>query len=198
MQRLIYLHGFRSSAQSRKARELGEALVHVSGDWEYVTPNLSHDPAIAMAQITAILDFAPGLIEQTTLIGSSLGGFYATHFANQTGCRAVLLNPSIAPHETLKAHVGPQTNLYTGEAFTFEATHIETLAKHQLRNPHHPAQLMLIVEMGDVLLDHEKTVAFCTGANVIRVEGGDHDLASFPQHIPKILSFAGLPGLQPI
>jgi uncharacterized protein len=192
MKRIIYLHGFRSSAQSKKAQQLGDALRDSRDDWEYITPNLSHDPNEAMAQIEAAIYSAPGLIAETTLVGSSLGGFYALHFANRAGCRAVLLNPSLLPHETLNAHLGPQTNLYTGESFIVTQDHLDTLRENAPAGALAPENVLLLVEMGDELLDHNITRERLRGVAEIVVSGGNHNLESFPQHIPQVLAFSGL------
>ncbi len=189
MQTIIYLHGFRSSAESHKARALGNRLLEVRADWEYITPNLSFDPAIALIQIEAILQRCDK--RATTLVGSSLGGFYATVMAEKTSCRAVLLNPSLAPDETLAAHVGVQTNLYSGEEFVFEKNHLDILRRYRPEKIT-PAQYLIVVEMGDELLDHRKTLARFDSAATCVIEGGDHDLKSFPAHIPRVLAFAGL------
>jgi predicted esterase YcpF (UPF0227 family) len=190
---LIYLHGFRSSSQSIKARQLGETLRAVRADWEYITPNLSPEPDAAFAAIDAILQRRPA--HDVTLIGSSLGGFYAWVAAGQTGARAVLLNPSLAPHETLSAHVGPQTNLYTGEPFDWTAQHVEQLRAHAARQAAAPcpaARILLVVELGDELLDHTRTQSMLPGAATIVVPGGNHGLSSFPVHVPSILAHAGI------
>jgi uncharacterized protein len=190
MQTLIYLHGFRSAAASKKAHILSAALQHVRGDWEYITPNLSFDPALAFQQIESIILRQALLPENITLVGSSLGGFYATAMAEKYGCRAVLLNPSLKPHETLAAHVGPQTNLYLDESFTFTLEHLAVLRAAAFDKITEPQRYLVIVEMGDELLNHHHTIAQFAGAEQIVVAGGNHDLASFPTHIAALLRFA--------
>ena len=190
MQTLIYLHGFRSAAASKKAVTLGAALQHVQADWEYITPNLSFDPAVAFQQIDAILLRQARLTENVTLVGSSLGGFYATVMAEKYGCRAVLLNPSLKPYETLAAYLGPQTNFYSDESFTFTNEHLAALRTVAFNKITEPERYLVIVEMGDELLNHHHTIAQFAGAAQIVVEGGNHDLASFPTHIASLLSFA--------
>lgn len=190
MQTLIYLHGFRSAAASKKAHILGAALQYVHADWEYITPNLSFDPAVAFAQIEAILLRQVWPTQNVTLVGSSLGGFYATVMAEKYGCRAVLLNPSLKPYDTLAAYVGPQTNLYLDEPFTFTTDHLAALRAVAINKITESQRYMVIVEMGDELLDHHHTLAQFAGAEQIVVEGGNHDLASFPTHIASLLSFA--------
>lgn len=191
MKTLVYLHGFRSSSQSRKARLLGDALHALKSDWEYVTPDLSFDPAIAMGQIETII--ARSAKSALTLIGSSLGGFYAEVFAERFGCRAVLLNPSLAPYETLAAHVGRQTNLYRpDESFDFAIEHLEALRRVDVAEIKSPANHLVIVEMGDLLLDHRHTLAKFAASPQIMIDGGSHDLDSFPIHVGAILQHAGL------
>jgi uncharacterized protein len=189
MQTLIYLHGFRSASQSKKATQLDAALHHVQADWEYVTPNLSFDPSIAIQQVETIIARSGDAARNIVLIGSSLGGFYAAVLAEKFSCRAVLLNPSLAPFETLANYLGEQTNLYTGEVFTFTDAHINVLRSFS-PTISDMTRYLLIVEMGDELLDHQKTLAAFPGAKAISVVGGNHNLDSFPQHISAVLHFA--------
>lgn len=168
------------------------ALDHVRADWELIRPDLHWDPAAALEQLTHITARIPPC--QLTLIGSSLGGFYAWLLAERLGCRAVLLNPSLAPFETLKAHLGPQRNLYTDESFDFTTTHLDSLKAIAAKTVTDPQRYFLIVEMGDALLDHHVSCATFIGAKQIVVDGGDHALASFPNHLPAVLKFCGLGG----
>ncbi len=191
MKTLVYLHGFRSSSQSRKAQQLGEALRSLNSDWEYITPDLSFDPTVAISQIEAIVSRC--VKSELTLIGSSLGGFYAEVCAEKFGCRAVLLNPSIAPYETLATHVGHQTNLYRpDESFEFTVEHLEALRRIDVAEIKSPANYLVVVEMGDALLDHRRTLTKFFASRQIAVEGGNHDLDSFPNHVGAILQHAGL------
>ncbi len=192
MQTLIYLHGFRSSPQSQKARALAAALARRHCDWELITPDLSHDPAVAFTQIEAIVARQPDPSQNVTMIGSSLGGFYAHVTGAKNACRTVLLNPSLTPFVTLAGHVGPQTNLHTGETFDFTSTHLDVLRSHTPVGTDNNRNVLLIVEMGDELLDHQQTIAALPGATTIAVPGGNHDLGSFPHHIDTVLHFAGL------
>lgn len=191
MQTLIYLHGFRSASQSKKATQLDTALRHVQADWEYVTPNLSFDPSVALGQVEMIIARSGDAARNITLIGSSLGGFYAAVLAEKFSCRAVLLNPSLAPFETLADYLGEQTNLYTGEVFSFTGEHISVL-RALAPTISDASRYLVIVEMGDELLDHERTLATFSGAKTIAVAGGNHNLDSFPEHISAVLQFAGL------
>jgi predicted esterase YcpF (UPF0227 family) len=191
MKTLVYLHGFRSSSDSRKARLLGESLRTLNSDWEYITPDLSFDPGIALTQVEAIIGRCP--IADLTLVGSSLGGFYAEVCAEKFGCRAVLLNPSLSPFETLASYVGAQTPLSgEGESFEFTTEHIEILRRHDIQQLSSLEKYLIIVEMGDELLNHNITLKKFAGAPAIAVDGGSHDLESFPSHISALFRHAGL------
>lgn len=191
MKILIYLHGFRSSSQSHKALALGAALRALSSDWEYITPDLSFDPDIAFAQIDALMLRCQK--SDLTLVGSSLGGYYAQVCAEAAGCRAVLLNPSLAPWDSLLEQVGPQTAFYGDrESFTFTNEHLAALHKRNVPVVTAPENFLVVVEMGDELLDHRATLTKFADSPQIAVAGGNHDLASFPSHIGAILRHAGL------
>ena len=188
MQHIVYAHGFRSAAKSRKATELGEYLREQHPAVRYLTPDLSFRPTQAISQLQwHCLGKAP---ENLTLVGSSLGGFYAVVLAEKLGCRAVLLNPSIAPFETLSKYLGEQTNLYTGEKFVFDESHIAELQALYVPAITRAERYLLMVEMGDELLDHQRTREYFSGAKQIVIEGGDHELKSFTRHLSQVVEFA--------
>lgn len=189
MRTLLYLHGFRSSSHSRKAQQLKQAVAASGKPFQVITPDLSFDPTRALTDLATLC--AARSPYELTLVGSSLGGYYAVVLAEKLGCRAVLLNLSIRPFETLSPYLGSQTNLYTQEVFTFTAQHLHALWERYRENITHPERYFLIVETGDTLLDYRTAVNYCSGARQIVAKGGSHDLDSFPEHIPAILAFAG-------
>ncbi len=185
---LLYAHGFRSSGRSRKAGELGAAIAG-RDDVKLIAPGLDPRPAQAISQLQwHALGQDP---RRLTVVGSSLGGFYAWVMAEKSGCRAVLLNPSLRPYDTLARHTGPQTNLHTGAAFDFAPAYLDELRALAPAGVSRPGRYLVIVEMGDELLDHRATLEAFAGAHQIVVEGGNHDLASFPTHLPALLEFCG-------
>lgn len=187
-QTLIYAHGFRSSSKSRKATQLREYLRTHQPDVRFLAPDLGFRPALAIAQLeSACHGIAPAHL---TVVGSSLGGFYAVVLAERLGCRAALLNPSIRPFETLSKHLGEQTNLYTGEKFTFNESHVTELMTLFVPAITRRQRYLLMVEMGDELLDHRRTIEYFEGARQIVIAGGDHELKSFAGHIPEVMEFA--------
>lgn len=184
---LVYLHGFNSSAQSHKAQLLDRYMTERGLEAQYACPDLPPLPGEAIRETEGLIKGKSNVC----FIGSSLGGFYATHLAEKHGARAVLINPAIDPHVGLRAYLGPQKNLHTGEPYELTETHLrEWEALYAARIT--PQRYLLLVEMGDEVLDYRRAVARYAGAEQVVIEGGDHSLQSFPQHIPKILRFAGI------
>ena len=183
--RIVYLHGFNSSPRSHKAMLLERYLSERGRADRYACPALPPRAREALACIEPLLD------TETCLIGSSLGGFYATWLAETRGLRAVLINPAIEPHVGLAAYLGPQQNLYTGERYTLTEAHLrDWQALYAPRIT--PSRYLLLVETGDEVLDYRRAVERYAGCEQVVVAGGDHSLKSFPEHLPRVLRFAGL------
>lgn len=185
--KILYLHGFRSSPQSWKARLMADAMAAHGQTAHFFCPALSYDPAAALAQAEAILA-AHG---PCTLVGSSLGGYYATWLAEKHDLKAVLINPAVVAPLSLEAYVGPQTNLHSGESFAFTLDHVAALraiAVPQIT----PQRYWLLVEEGDEVLDYREAVRRYSGARQTVLPGGDHSFTRFPEFIPQIIEFAGL------
>ncbi len=188
MRTLVYLHGFISSPQSRKAVMLGDYVRRCVSGLDYLVPRLHDRPARAMAQVLEACAAAP--VEDLTLVGSSLGGFYATAAAERLGCRAALLNPAVHPHRHFDKYLGPQRNLYTGEEFVLTRGHVEELRALDAPAITRPERYWLFVETGDEVLDYREAVEYYAGAVHEVVRGGDHTLTCFPEHIPEIVDWA--------
>jgi uncharacterized protein len=186
---LIYLHGFNSSPASRKAQLLACAMAERGLGDRYVCPALSHWPEHAIAAGEAAVARAGG--RAVTLVGSSLGGFYATWLAEKHGLKAVLVNPAVHPQRDLRAYLGMQQNLYTGEGYQLTESHLSQWAEMVVPKIT-PARYLLLVETGDELLDYREAVEKYAGAKQVVVPGGDHTLQSFSRHIQLLLEFAGL------
>ena len=187
---IVYIHGFNSSPSSHKANQL-RARLEARGRQElFACPELSHWPERAMQQLQQqVAGVPPG---QLTLVGSSLGGFYATWLTEKLGCRAVLVNPAITPHEGLKAYLGPQKNLYTGHEYEFTQGHLEQLAGFYVERPQRMERYFLIHTTGDELLDWRIAVARYGGCRQIIVAGSDHGFAEFSDYVDSVLEFAAL------
>jgi predicted esterase YcpF (UPF0227 family) len=156
-------------------------------------PELPPRPGAAMAMVRALIDRAGprGL----TLIGSSLGGYYATWLAEQyaeAGVRAVLINPATGPAANLRPYLGLQRNLYTGAEYMLTEAHLDEFLALRVDRLTHPGRYYLMVQTGDEVLDYRLAVARYAGAFQLVLGGGDHSFVDFGRHVDSILQFAGV------
>jgi predicted esterase YcpF (UPF0227 family) len=193
---VAYLHGFRSSPQSAKAQCFARAIAALPARQRprFHVPALPSDPDDAVAGVAAWIEreFGPDSADALTLVGSSLGGFYATHLAERFGVRAVLINPAIRPYEDLQPFAGQQLNLYTGEAFELIDAHFATLRALAVARITRPERYFLLVRAGDEVLDWRLAVTYYAGAHQYVLGGGDHGWTDFEAEIPAVLRFAGV------
>ena len=146
--------------------------------------------AIALAERQIAAACATGA--PATVVGSSLGGYYATHLAEKHGLRAVLVNPAVVAHLSLAGFVGTQSNLYTGEAFDFKPEYIDELRAIEVPRISRPQDVLLLAESGDEVLDYRLAVAKYAGCRQVVLEGGDHSVTRWDEYLDTVLEFAGL------
>ncbi|WP_345248362.1 YqiA/YcfP family alpha/beta fold hydrolase [Pigmentiphaga soli] len=194
---ILYLHGFRSSPQSFKARMMAEAMRERGRENEWRCPALPPGPraAIEVAQEAAAqLQRATGRPAQAlTVIGSSLGGYYATWLAERLGCKAVLLNPAVHAARDLATQVGPQSGYHDGQPFEFKASYVDELKALEIPRISRPGRYFLIAATGDEVLDWREMRDHYAGARQRIVEGSDHGLGDFARWLPEVLEFADAP-----
>lgn len=186
---LIYVHGFNSSALSFKAGLLGSRMAELGRAGEFACPELPHRPAQAIELLERVVKSA--LPQRPALIGSSLGGFYATWLAERHGLRAVLVNPAVRPYELLKDAIGPQTNLYTGARYDFTQDHLAELRALEVPAVT-PERYLLIVRTGDEVLDYRDAVRRYRDSEQVVDEGGDHGFGDFGRYLDRSLAFCGV------
>ena len=184
---LLYLHGFRSSPQSFKARWMAGWVARHRPDLVWACPQLPPSPAAALADIRALAAGWP--VATSAAIGSSLGGFYATVLAEQLGCRAVLLNPAVDPARDLAAHIGRQTMFHSaGESFDFRAEYVDELRAMTPPTPlSRPRDILAIIAKGDEVLDWREMTARYAHGPLKLIAGSDHGLSDFESHVPDLL-----------
>lgn len=187
---ILYLHGFRSSPLSYKTSLLAARMQALGRGDEYLCPQLPASPreAIALA-----LDIAQKVDpSELTLIGSSLGGYYATWLAEQLGCRAVLLNPAVHAARDLATQVGVKTQYHSNEPFEFKREYIDELKALAVDEITHPQRYFLIAATGDELLDWREMVAQFSQARLRVIDGSDHGMSDFEEYADEVLAFCGV------
>jgi len=185
---ILYLHGFCSSPASWKAVLMRDEMARRGQAAQFACPTLSPVPLEAIAQAETVIT---GSNEQVTVIGSSLGGHYATHLAEKHGLRAVLINPAVIGRLDASLFIGEHANFHTGERFVFTEQHARDLQAMVVTHP--PVErLWLLAETGDEVLDYRQAVAHYQGCRQTILSGGDHSFTQFPQFVSQIIEFAGL------
>ncbi|MET1077511.1 MAG: YqiA/YcfP family alpha/beta fold hydrolase [Pseudomonas sp.] len=184
---LLYLHGFNSSPSSQKARQLIELFAAQGWASQLQVPALHHHPRQAMAQ----LDAAISALGRPVLVGSSLGGYYATHLAERHGLKALLINPAVSPHRLFDGRLGPQCNLYSGERWTLTADHVQALAELEVPPPQDPLRYQVWLQTADETLDYRQAQAYYQRCALRIQAGGDHGFQGFAERLPALLAFAG-------
>jgi len=185
---LIYIHGFNSSPASHKARELVAACAGLGLAAQLRVPALHHDPRQAIAQLEAEIAGAG----RPVLVGSSLGGYYATHLAERHGLRALLINPAVRVQRYFQRYLGPQQNFYSGERWELTAAHVAALAALEVPPPQSPERFVVWLQAGDETLDYRDAADYYRHCTVEIEAGGDHGYQGFAARIPELLAFAGL------
>lgn len=184
---LVYLHGFLSSPASKKARETADWMNEQGLAAQFHCPELPPTPLAVAKRLEQLFARLAG--ETICIVGSSLGGFYATWAAEEFGCRAVLLNPAVRPYDLLKDYIGPQRNYQTGEVQLVEAGFADDLRALE-RQPSRAENYWLLVQTGDETLDYRAAVAFYHGCRQSITIGGDHSYVGYADMLPHIWNFA--------
>ena len=187
---LLYLHGFRSSPQSAKARQTAAWMQQHRPEVHWWCPQLPPSPRDAMALLHDGLRDWPRA--STGTIGSSLGGFYATAVAERIGCRAVLLNPAVDPARDLTRHIGETTAWHSDERFFFRAEFIDELRAISPAVLTRLDRYFAVIAKGDEVLSWEEMTDRYRGCRIKLLEGGDHALSDYDDHLGEVLAFLGL------
>lgn len=188
---LLYLHGFRSSPLSAKARITAAAVASAHPGVTWLCPALSASPKQAMNQVLQAMADWPR--ESMAVMGSSLGGFYATWLAEQFGCKAVLLNPAVKPARDLAAQLGEHALWHDPtQHFTFDQSHVDELKTQETPHISRPDRYFAVIAKGDEVLDWREMLGHYPGATVKLLPGGDHALSDFEQHLNEALGFLRL------
>ena len=189
MHKLLYLHGFNSSPQSHKAQLI----------MQYMSENNTRDLLIC-PQIPSVPEearlFLEQLVEETlenyslSFAGSSLGGYYATYLAEKYSGTAVLINPSVKPYETLRAHLGENKFYFDKGCWEFDESHIQQLEDMKVEKITKPERYLVLLQTGDEILDYREAELKYKNSQIIIEQGGDHSFTDLECYIAQIMQFS--------
>lgn len=199
--RLIYLHGLDSDSNAIKAQIVSRFCAAHHPDIEVIRPDLNRTPDEVVALLSELI--GDGKDKDIVLMGSSLGGYFATLMSDKTGVPAVLLNPSIRPDlsfrrflwdnfENSNQDLQDDTVIYTttggwqivyGDSAWLEHHRLQAVFGERIR---------VFLQLGDELLDAHASRAFYQeqGAQVLALEGGDHRISDFEDHVQTVVAWA--------
>ena len=188
---LLYLHGFRSSPRSATALRMARWTAERRPDLVFVCPQLPPSPREAMALVDALIRDWPR--DTMAVMGSSLGGFYATWVTQRTGARTVLLNPAVDPARDLADYIGEQTCWQNPEEhFFFRPEFVEELVALNVGALAHPERMLAVIAKGDEVLDWREMHARYAPCRIKLLEGSDHGLADFDDYLDELTAFLEL------
>lgn len=183
--RLLYIHGFNSSPASLKAELLRQHFAAHNMSERLCVPALPYSPVAAIELLEHELARHP----DTALVGSSLGGFYATWLAERHALKAVLVNPAVRPWKLLDKSTGIQHNYHSGAAWELLPEWVTSLQQFAVTTPMRPQNLLLLTQTGDTTLNWQDGWQLYHDCHLYRGLGGNHGFADFDAFIPMILRF---------
>ena len=187
MPTLLYLHGFNSSSQSKKALQTQHWLAVNAPEVEFICPDLPPFADQAFAIIESVVKACKD--KKIVVIGISMGGFYATCLIERYNMLGVLINPAVSPARGLNSWIGENKNYITGEKWVFEKHHViefDVLDPLVIRQSHN---YMVLLQTADEILDYRDAQTRYQGARFVIEEGGDHSFMHYEQHLPDIYEF---------
>ncbi|QNH79889.1 esterase [Pseudomonas protegens] len=185
---ILYIHGFNSAPASIKASQLRRVMEQMGLAEQLRVPALHHHPRQAIGQ----LEQAIAELGRPLLVGSSLGGYYATHLAERYGLKALLINPAVSPHRMFDGYLGTQKNLYTDETWELTHDHVAALAALEVAPPQDPQRYQVWLQTGDETLDYRSAERYYRACALRIQAGGDHSFQGFAGQLPAMLNFAGI------
>ena len=182
---IIYIHGFGSSGQAKKAQLL-RTFFHEKGI-RFIAPSLPTIPDLAIATLSELIESYQEK-EDVYLIGSSLGGYYSLYLSDKYNLKAVLINPAINAPETLKRAVSHGINYYDNSMYEWSDAHVEMLESYEIEEPV-LSNLFVLLQKGDEVLDYEEAAECLDGAKMLIEEGGNHSYEGLERHFSIVLDF---------
>ncbi len=186
---ILYLHGLNSSPASLKASQLQRAMTQLGLAAQLRVPALHHHPREAIAQLEALI----AELGRPVLVGSSLGGYYATHLAERYGLPALLINPAVRPHLRFDGYLGPQKNHYRDETWELTTDHVAALAELDVLTLQDPARYQVWLQTADETLDYRDAQHHYRACALHIQAGGNHGFQGFAERLPMLFAFAGIP-----
>lgn len=187
MPAIIYIHGFLSSPLSWKARQVARWLAERRPDIRYHCPHLTPYPRQTQLALEALVESL--LPEPVGLIGSSLGGYWATWLTEKYDLRTLLVNPAVRPWEFMPGYLEVDLKSYhTDDSYRLKASHLDEIKTCEVAIQNHN-NYWLLAQTGDETLDYTQAVAKYGGCKQTIEQGGDHGFQGFERYLEEGIEF---------
>ena len=186
---ILYFHGFASSSDSNKAKILSSYISKISPNTKLIIPDLDNNFKKAISQIELLIKNSNKSI---SFVGSSLGGYFATYFAEIHNTKAILINPAIPPLKGFDIYLGENKNYSTGERFHIKKEDISFLRGLSTKEYLNQENTLILMESGDEVLQYKETSKFFKGCFIDIVFGGSHSYESMEKKLKKISNFLNI------
>ena len=189
MTKILYLHGFASSADSTKAKVLESFVKKNTSSTKILIPNIDNNIKNAYQQIEEIIKTE----SPSSIIGSSLGGFFGTYFSEKYNLLCVNINPAIPPID-MSEYLGENQNYSTGEKFFIDQDQLDFLAimNKKIKNLKMHKNFLTLIQSGDEVLDYKLAIEYFSASQIEVIFGGNHSFEDFESYIPKIQKFLNM------
>ena len=183
---LLYLHGFNSSPDSTKAI-IFRSFVEKKNSESLLVPSLPISPKETILLLDEIIEENK---KEISLIGSSLGGFYAAYLAEKYKLKSVLINPVVSSHlKNMKDLIGEHENYNTGEKYFFSKSSFKELFDYKIKRFSIPLNQLFLLQLGDEVLDQKETLKYYKGSLFLVEDEGSHKFDNFEKYLPLIYDF---------
>jgi len=180
---IIYIHGFAGSGMSSKAKILKDEFK----EYDFLAPSLSYVPSLAIETLKELISSFLKY-DKVYLIGSSLGGYYATYLAEYFSIPVVLINPAVNPQDTLNQYLGQNNNLYDNSYYEWNKKHMDMLKTYAVKNITSKLYFLLL-QKGDELLNYKEAIYKYENASSIVINGGSHRFEYIEKYTKEIKQF---------
>ena len=183
---IIYLHGFQSSTLSIK----GQFIQAFCQNQHHVhLPDLNMPPEQVLAHVSEMIE----CLDQVVLIGSSLGGFYATQLVAKHAVPAVLINPAMRPWQLFHDLFGAELPYVVNAQWTLDQTQLDQLEQMAVPFVQDADKILVLLQQDDEVLDYREAQRYYSNTahqSMIMTEAnGNHAMDNFADKIPMALQF---------
>ncbi len=186
---LINVHGFLSSHESEKINDLRQCIIDNFKSIDFISPKLPNTPELAVELIQKIITEKRNDYDAIGLVGHSLGGYFSTYIASNNNIKAVLVNPVVRGYEIMCEFFGECQNPHTNEVFEINEQDIEYLLSINIETIADKGRFLLMLQMGDEILDPKDALAYYQGCTTIMEQGGNHDFMGLSNHTKSMVNF---------